>query len=47
MYSLQDTAIAYAKGAQRILGDDISFLKENREVIPLFASLLFQSIEIS
>ena len=47
MYSLQDTAKAYAKGAQRILGEDVSFLNNNQEVIPVFVSLLFQSIEVS
>ena len=47
MFSLQDTAIAYAKGAKRILGEDASFLNSNQEVIPVFVSLLFQSLEIS
>ena len=47
MFSLQDTAIAYAKGAKRILGDDVSFLNDNQEVIPVFVSLLFQSLEVS
>jgi len=47
MFSLQDTAVAYAKGAKRILGKDESFLNDNQEVIPIFVSLLFQSLEIS
>jgi len=47
MYSLQDTAKAYAKGAQKILGEDANFLNDNQEVIPVFVSLLFQSIEVS
>jgi len=47
MFSLQDTAKAYAKGAKEILGDDVSFLNDNPEVIPVFVSLLFQSLEVS
>ena len=47
MFSLQDAAMAYAKGAKRILGEDSTFLNNNQEVIPVFVSLLFQSIEIS
>lgn len=47
MFSLHEAAIAYAKGAKRILGDDASFLQSNQEVIPVFVSLLLQSLEIS
>ena len=47
MFSLQDAAMAYAKGAKRILGEDSTFLNNNQEVIPVFVSLLFQSIVIS
>ena len=47
MFSLQDAAIAYAKAAKRILGEDAIFLSDNQNVIPVFVSLLFQSIEIS
>jgi hypothetical protein len=47
MLNLQDASIAYAKSAKRILGNDASFLKENQNVIPVFVSLLFQSVEIS
>ena len=47
MYTLQDAAMAYAKGANRILGEDVTFLNNNKDVIPVFVSLLFQSIEIS
>lgn len=47
MFSLQDTAKAYAKGANKILGEDASFLNDNQEVIPVFVSLLFQSLEVS
>ncbi|CAG0977011.1 hypothetical protein ARNL5_02149 [Anaerolineae bacterium] len=47
MYSLQNVAIAYAKSAKRILGEDDSFLNTNPEVMPIFVSLLLQSLEIS
>ncbi|MFZ2632087.1 MAG: hypothetical protein WA081_20655 [Desulfosalsimonadaceae bacterium] len=47
MFTLQDAAVAYAKGAERILGEDANFLNGNQEVIPVFVSLLFQSLEIS
>ena len=47
MFNLQETAKAYAKSAQRILGEDANFLNNNQEVIPIFVSLLFQSLEIS
>jgi hypothetical protein len=47
MYSLQDAAKAYAKGAKRSLGEDANFLNANLEIVPIFVSLLFQSLEIS
>ncbi len=47
MFNLQETATAYAKGAERILGEDATFLNGNKEVVPVFVSLLFQSLEIS
>jgi hypothetical protein len=47
MFELKETATGYAKAAEKILSDDISFLEENPEVVPLFVSLLFQSLEIS
>ncbi len=47
MFNLREAAIAYAKGAERILGEDTSFLNDNQELIPVFVSLLFQSLEIS
>lgn len=47
MFNLQEAATAYAKGAERILGEDERFLNDNQEVIPVFVSLLFQSLEIS
>lgn len=47
MFNLQEAATAYAKGAERILGEDATFLNGNQEVVPVFVSLLFQSLEIS
>jgi len=47
MFNLQEAATAYAKGAERILGEDATFLNDNQEVVPVFVSLLFQSLEIS
>jgi hypothetical protein len=47
MFDLQEAAKGYAKAAERVLGADAKFLDDNREVIPVFVALLFQSIEIS
>lgn len=47
MFNLQEAATAYAKAAERILGEDIGYLNKNQELVPVFVSLLFQSIEIS
>jgi hypothetical protein len=47
MFTLQDAALAYAKGAEQILGGDGTYIKNNQELVPVFVSLLFQSIEIS
>lgn len=47
MFNLQEAASAYAKGAERILGEDGKYINDNQEVIPVFVSLLFQSVEIS
>lgn len=47
MFSLKEAAIAYATAAERILGDDAEFLKSNPAVVPIFVSMLFQSLEIS
>ncbi len=47
MFNLQEAALAYAKAAERILGNDVTFFSENQEVIPVFVYLLFQSLEIS
>ncbi|MBM4348568.1 MAG: hypothetical protein FJ106_01570, partial [Deltaproteobacteria bacterium] len=47
VYTGQEAAIAYALSAERIAGSDANFLNENQAVIPIFVSLLFQSLEIS
>ena len=47
MFSGCDAAIAYAKTAERILGNDVDFLNSNPACIPIFVSMLFQSLEIS
>lgn len=47
IFNLQEAATAYAKAAERILGEDADFLTKNTELVPVFVSLLFQSIEIS
>jgi hypothetical protein len=47
MFNLQEAATAYAKAAERVLGEDAEFLNENQGLVPVFVALLFQSIEIS
>ena len=47
MFSLHEAAIAYATAAAHLFGDDASFLNTNPAVVPLFVSMLFQSLEIS
>ena len=47
MFTLQEAALAYAKSAERILGENACYLNENEEIIPIFVSFLFQSLEIS
>lgn len=47
VYTGQEAAIAYALSSERIAGSDANFLNENQAVIPIFVSLLFQSLEIS
>jgi len=39
--------MAYALSAERIAGHDVDFLQANPACIPIFVSLLFQSLEIS
>ena len=47
MFNLHEAATAYAKAAERVLGDDADYLNRNEELVPVFVALLFQSIEIS
>lgn len=47
MFTMQDAALAYAKAAERVLGVDGTYINNNQELVPVFVSLLFQSLEIS
>ena len=47
IFTLEESALAYAKSARRLLGIDVNFLNSNQEVLPIFVSMLFQSLEIS
>jgi hypothetical protein len=47
MFSLADTSLAYAKVAEKILGDKSAFLDENPEVLPILVEILFRSLEAS
>lgn len=47
IFTGQEAAIAYALSAERICGEDASFLNSNPSCVPIFVSLLFQSLEIS
>lgn len=47
MFTLQEAALAYAKAAECVLGQDSEFINQNQELVPVFTLLLFQSIEIS
>ena len=47
MFSLEEAAVAYAVAAEHMLGEDASFLESNTAVVPVFVSMLFQSLEIS
>ena len=47
MFTMQEAALAYAKAAERILGEDGEYINNNQELVPVFVSLLFQSLEIS
>lgn len=46
MYSLQEAAAGYAAAAERLFGRD-NYLNNTPEVVPIFVSNLFQSLEIS
>ena len=47
VFSLQEAAQAYSMTASRILGTDVDFVEQNQMVIPIFVSMLFQSVEVS
>jgi len=47
MFTGREAAIAYAISAERMFGDNAGFLDANPAVVPIFVSLLFQSLEIS
>ena len=47
MFNLQEAAIGYAMAAERMFGDDAAFVNANPTVVPIFVSMLFQSLEIS
>ena len=47
MLSLHEAAVAYALAAERIFGNDAAFVTANPAVVPVFVSMLFQSLEIS
>lgn len=47
MFTGREAAMAYALSAERIFGQDDGFLDANPTCVPIFVSLLFQSLEIS
>jgi hypothetical protein len=47
MFSLEEAAIGYALAAEHMFGSDAAFLNSNPAVVPIFVSLLFQSLEIA
>lgn len=47
MYTGLEAAEAYAVAAERVFGDNGTFLTGNPGVVPIFVSNLFQSLEIS
>jgi hypothetical protein len=47
MFTGCETALAYAISAEKICGNNADFLNANPPVVPIFVSLLFQSLEIS
>lgn len=46
MFTREEAALAYALSGERLLGADASFLHNNPPVVPIFVTLLFQSLEI-
>ena len=47
MFGLNEAAIAYALAAEHMLGGEPAFVEANPAVVPIFVSMLFQSLEIS
>jgi len=47
MFALDEAAVAYALAAENVVGNDASFVNANPAVVPVFVSMLFQSLEIS
>ncbi len=47
IFSLDEVAVAYALAAERMLGNNAAFLDTNLAVVPIFVSMLFQSLEVS
>ena len=47
MFGFDEAAVAYALAAEKMVGDEASFVNANPAVVPLFVSMLFQSLEIS
>ena len=47
MFTGREAALAYAIAAERILSQETDFLSSNPACVPIFASILFQSLEIS
>ncbi|BHH83682.1 hypothetical protein [Desulforhopalus sp. 52FAK] len=43
----ESTNTSYVKAAERILGDDVTYLNDNPDMVPQFVNALFQSIEVS
>ena len=47
MFTGREAAVAYAISAERMFGGNADFLEANTAVVPIFVSLLCQSLEIS
>ncbi len=47
IFTGREISIAYALGAERIVGHDAQFLNANPSLVPIFVSQLFQSLEVA
>lgn len=47
VFTRDESALAYALSAERLLGADASFLQAHHAVVPIFVTQLFQALEIS